>query len=253
MAARRSTTPSWLKALGRRDLPSEVHLPGGVYALEREFKHDFFAATGLYRRADDHRVVVKFGRRGPVLGLPGAFLGRWLVGREARIYQALADLPGVPKFAGCIAGAFAHEYVPGHPLGRREYQPPAFYDRLERLIHALHRRGMAYVDLEKCENIIVGDDGRPHLIDFQISWHVPGAAGRIPPLRWIRAWLQRMDDYHLLKHRGRQRAARGDAQTATVQPPVYIRIHRAIVRPLQRVRRGFLRRVDPEWRSGGSP
>ena len=33
----------------------------------------------------------------------------------------------------------------------------------------IHRRGMAYVDLEKCENVLVGDDGAPLLTDFGIA------------------------------------------------------------------------------------
>ncbi|MFM8951864.1 MAG: hypothetical protein ACKOOF_02200 [Planctomycetaceae bacterium] len=65
---------------------------------------------------------------------------------------------------------------------------------------------MAHVDLHKRENILVDDDGRPHLIDFQISFALPRSnrlAARL--CGGLMRLLQRCDDYHLFKHRLRHR------------------------------------------------
>ncbi len=241
------SSPYFLKALGRKQLPVQIYLPNGDYCLERVFKHDFFAATGLYRGANGRRVVVKFGRRADILGLPVDWIGRYLTRREGRIYQELADVSSVPPFCGfCDSLAFAHEYVEGHSLQKGEAISPEFFDQLENLIAEIHRRGMAYVDLEKRENIIVGDDGRPHLIDFQIAWFMPGWWGEhFPPFRWIRQTLQQMDCYHLQKHRSRYFPDQFPPES--IEPPWTIRLHRAIARPLQVIRRGFLRNVDPDY------
>ena len=79
--------------------------------------------------------------------------------------------------APSLATGIVREYIEGHPLARQERVPDAFHSRLRFQIDQLHARGMAYVDLEKCENVLVGDDGQPYLIDFQISWYLPARWG----------------------------------------------------------------------------
>ena len=116
----------------------------------------------------------------------------------------LADLPNVPALRGPIRvggkvldNAVAHVYVPGHPLDRCDRVPDDFFPRLGRLLAAMHRRNMAYVDLHKRENILVGDDGQPYLIDFQISmvlWRRWPAETEV--VRGLLTLLQRSDEYH---------------------------------------------------------
>ncbi len=250
MSATQQCVPSLLKALGRARFPDALDLPAGKYRLVRVFKHDFFAATGLFQSDDGRQAVLKIGRISDLMGLPGRWIGRYLARREARIYRALADLEAVPDFLGMWHDCgFVHEFVPGHELQKGEAVGDEFFDQLDALIGSVHGRAMAYVDLEKCENIIVGDDGLPYLIDFQISWHVPGWWGsRFPPSVWLRGLLQEMDRYHLLKHRRRNRPDQlaPEQLDESFNLPGYIRLHRALTRPLQIVRRGLLRRLDPE-------
>lgn len=244
--------PVVLRALGRKSLPDSILLAAGRYHFVRLFKHDFFALTALFERADGHRVVLKVGRTADILGLPAGWIGRWLTAREARIYRALAHLPQVPAFAGMWGrSGFAHEYVPGHPLGPNEPVADDFFDQLDTLISQIHSQRMAYVDLEKSENIIVATDGKPVLIDFQISWDVPRAwMRRLPVVSSLTKLLQHMDRYHLIKHRRRYRPDQLSAQILDgFKAPWFIRLHRAVVRPLQKIRRGTLRRVDPGFDS----
>ena len=251
MRATKQRVPSFLKALGRARFPDVLDLPAGKYRLACVFKHDFFAATALFQSNGGRRAVLKIGRMSDVIGLPGRWIGRSLARREARIYRALADLESVPDFLGMWNDCgFVHEFVPGHSLQKGEVVGDEFFDRLDALIGSIHGRAMAYVDLEKCENIIVGDDGLPYLIDFQISWHVPGWWGsRFPPGVWLRGLLQEMDRYHLLKHRRRNRPDQlaPEQLDESFNLPGYIRLHRALTRPLQVVRRGLLRRLDPDY------
>ncbi len=162
---------------GPRETCRRVSVGGRTYRHVRTVKHDFFAATGFYDAPDGERVVLKVGRVNGVLGLPGGCSGRWAAARETRFHATLADVPGVPAVLGRVgATGFVHAFVPGRPLGERGPDgrplpvPDAFFDDLAALLAEVHRRRVAYVDANKPQNILVGDDGRPHLIDFQISY-----------------------------------------------------------------------------------
>lgn len=252
---------SWLRALGREELPASIDLPDGRYELLRTYKHDFFAATGLYG-GPGGRVVLKLGRRVSLLGLPMAWLGEHLADRECAIYDALAGVQGVPRCIGRWGRTgFVHEFVEGHPLQRREPVADDFFPRLRQLLEQVHARNLAYVDLEKRENILVDADGRPCLIDFQISWYWPSVGGRprggwrrlLPAVagRFVLGRLQRGDRYHLLKHWRRHRP---DLLTPAELAESYrvgfwIRVHRLISWPIQSVRRLALRLLTGRWRS----
>ncbi len=251
MAARRM--PDSLRALGRRSLPERVRLPDGEYGLIRVFKHDFFAATGLYD-GPGGPVVVKFGRRGDFLGLPTGWIGTLLTRHEAGHYRRLAGIPGIPAFRGNpTKDAFAHTYVAGHALGRGERVNDRFFDELAGTLSRLHQLATAYVDLEKPENVLVGDDGRPYLIDFQIAWYWPRRlGGDLWPLSWIRGRLQAADHYHLLKLRRRCRPDQlSELDLARLaRKPWLVRLHRKLIHPFQRLRRTTLSRLDPQRKPG---
>ena len=131
--------------------------------------------------------------------------------------------------------------------------PDDFFDRLRAGLVEVHGRGHAVIDLEKLDNVIVGDDGRPYLVDFQISWSWPERfGGRLAPMRWLMARLQQGDFYHLRKL---QRRARPDQLTpeelaASRRRPWPVRLHGYVARPLILLRRRLLRRVDPERSAG---
>ncbi len=244
----REELPPSLRALGRKTLPDTVTLADGSYQLVRLFKHDFFAITALYSR-DSNKAVLKVGRMADFLGLPCGWIGRLLAGHEAAAYRRLADLEAVPRFLGRWGKhGFAHAYVEGHPLRKGERVPEGFFRCLREALDEIHRRGMAYVDLEKPQNVIVGDDGRPYLIDFQIAWHWPREyGGNLWPARWLLRRLQGADRYHLLKL---QRRTRPDQLTpqqlaASYRKPWYIRLHRWVTQPAMRLRRRTLERLDP--------
>jgi hypothetical protein len=240
--------PALLRALGRDEPPASVEIDGLTYRLERVFKHDSWAATALYA-GTGRQVVCKFNRRQRIGPIPMGWLGRWLARREARALRKLNGVPGVPPIVGEVrhAGrvmsyAVGHDFIPGRPLGRHDRPGGDYFPRLEALLTEVHRRGLAYVDLHKRENILVGADGRPYLVDFQISYCLPGwwPANALPArlLLWL---LQRSDRYHLVKHR--LRCSPDRTAESAMHRPWWIHLHRCVARPARTLRRWLLVRL----------
>jgi hypothetical protein len=235
-----------LYALRDCALPPQIECDGREYRLERTFKHDFFAATGLYR-GDDGLAVLKVGRTNSAFALPLSWIGRLLCGHEVHLYEQAQDLPGVPRLVGRVGPTgFLHDFVPGRPLERRDTVGPAFFDELQALLRELHTRHIAYVDLNKRQNILLGEDGKPYLIDFQIALHLPPAGWRrLWPVQWFLRRFQNADIYHCLKHKRRLRPDQltEDELARVSRISIWIRLHRWVARPLTHVRRWILRRL----------
>ncbi|HEY1380963.1 MAG TPA: hypothetical protein VGF55_29455 [Gemmataceae bacterium] len=238
--------PPVLRALGAAEPPDAVEVSGEPYRLVRVFKHDSWAATALYAGAA-RQVVCKFNRVQPVGPVPMHWLGRVLARREAALLRRLAGLPHVPRWAGDVRvngrvqqHAVAHDFIPGHPLGDRESVGDHFFPALRAALAALHRRGVAYVDLHKRENILVGDDGQPYLIDFQIGLARPAWwPANHEAVEAVLRLAQANDVYHLAKHVARCRPD----QAATPELPWSIRLHRLVGRPFRALRRRLLVRA----------
>jgi RIO-like serine/threonine protein kinase len=234
-----------MRALGRRDLPETVWAGGSTYRLIRTVKHDFFAATGFYRSDDGREAVLKLSRTEPFAGFSLAWVGRLLCRRELRFYNRLADVPNVPAVLGRVGSTgFLHEYIAGRPLSRDRPVPDGFFDRLQTLIAELHRRQIAYVDANKPQNILLGDDGDPYLIDFQISWDLIELYNTWLNRWWLRR-LQRADLYHVVKHKKRMRPdemTEGDWDIVN-RRSILIRLHRLVLKPYFKLRRRTFRRL----------
>ncbi len=129
--------------------------------------------------------------------------GRWLVGRECRIYRHLDDTPGVPAFRGRLGPfAFAVDYVEGQTLKdlpRAEMRPEIF-DRLDRLFDAIHRRGVVHLDSHQKTNILLAADGGVYLLDFATALYLgTGWLGQ----RLLVPLLGRPDRWGVLKLKAR--------------------------------------------------
>jgi hypothetical protein len=234
-----------MRALGKSEMPARLLVGGRLCSLSRTIKHDFFAATGLYRDAAGAQFVLKMGRTEDFAGCPLQWLGRFLRHRELHFYRKLADLPNVPRIVGKVgATGFVMEFIQGRPLSETSSVPEYFFDDLMALVREVHRRGIAYVDTNKPQNILLGEDGRPHLIDFQISWDIDHL-GHSWPCRWLLRKLQADDIYHLIKHKRRLRP--GDMTNAEREllsrKSAFIRAHRFLTRPYFLLRRGLFKRL----------
>ncbi len=241
-----------------------LQIAGGTYRLVRVFKHDFWAATCLYEREDTAdraaafriagetplpppaKIVVKFGRVQGFCGVPLEWAGAWLRANEEAAYRLLAGVPGVPRWVGSFdATGYAVEYIDGRALDRDGPIPPGFFDRLRELFAAVHERGIAYTDSNKRSNILLGADGRPYLVDYQIS--VRRRDDWPWPLRPLAAavvrYLQGKDLYHLYKHKRRLAPAEltPEEEELSRRRGGLHGLHRRFTKRYRSLRRRFLR------------
>jgi hypothetical protein len=245
-----------MRALGDAELADEVRLADGApYRRSSVLQHGFFAATGLYS-GPRGKMVVKAGREASFFGLPLRWLGRWLVNRELEMYARCAGIEGVPGSGERIADTrFARSFVEGHPLERGERVDDAFFPRLEELVSRIHERGVAFVDLQKCANVLVDASGRPWLVDFQTAWHWPERRERRGGQRWIpdrlgRFILRRLqagDRFHVLKHwrRCRPDTISPEKLESTHHPDGWMRVHRAVHNRWRALRKRLRERREP--------
>jgi hypothetical protein len=260
----KKSPPPYLFALGQDSLPETLVMQARgstvTFRFVKLFKHDFFAATGLYRDqaiapapADDEAgpglVVLKIQRTRSFCGFPLAWLGRRVARNEIRVLESLQGIRGVPEFLGRHGtSGFMHAFVPGAPLEPTMPFTAAFFDNFRDLLAAIHARHAAYVDTNKRENILLGTDGRPWLIDFQISYR-PRRGARCNFLsRALLRRLQRADWYHFYKHKTRLLpAACTPEDFAHARRRGFLHwLHRMCARPLIQMRRWFLSRYRLE-------
>ena len=183
-------------------------------------------------------------RLGDFLGIPLKWLGRCLINHEKFVLKKLQGENGVPRFiAEFGSNGLIYEYIEGHTLDEGPEVPDDFFERLEDLLSRIHDRRIAYVDMNKRGNIILGSDGCPRLIDFQISWFFCRSflgSRRLPD--FLLDIFRRADFYHLNKHKRRLRGDLMSTQEITQSRRItrWIATHRTGTRPLTGIRRKIL-------------
>jgi hypothetical protein len=230
----------------------------------RVLKRDAFGRVELLERGSELAVR----RVACGCGWP---LSRWiahrLLGRERRALQAVAGLAEVPALVAdpewelapstdgerpAQGDVLVRSFLKGSALHQAEALPADFFEHLERLVERLHARGVCHNDLHKEQNVVVGPDGRPGLIDFQLASVHPRAG---------RAFASRCRDdlRHVDKHRRRYlRPGRGPADVPAIQsarPPrsVLALLWRRGVKPFYNsIVRVFPRAKDGEERRPSS-
>ena len=239
-------------AVGRVGLPKAFVFGGVEYRLCRVFKHDFFAATALYDSVlrsgpggEAVSLVLKLSRQRDFLGVPLAWLGHWLRDHEYKVLQHLQGIEGVAHLVGRYGTTgMLYEYVKGQSLDESPEIPNTFFEQLEDLLDRIHACDVAYIDMNKRGNILLRPDGRPLMIDFQISWHVPKLP--IIGLRCLAQYIFRClveeDVYHLMKHKRRLRPDLMNESEISASRRIssLIGFHRLLAIPFRRVRRKFL-------------
>jgi hypothetical protein len=195
--------PSLFRALGAADPPPEIEVHEHRYHLTATLKHDSWAATAMYVEEQGNRIACKFNRVSPLVIVPMAWLGGFLTRRERSVLQLMSGVQGFPRWVGAVSvngealtNAVAHDWIDGQPFKPWLRVNDRFFPTLQTMIAKLHTHDIAYVDMSKWGNILVGDDGNPYLIDYQIHFSLP----RGWPLRWLLAWLQAADLYYFHRH-----------------------------------------------------
>lgn len=271
MTAKTKERPALFRALGNDEPPAAISIGGVAYEIAELYKHDSWAATARYRRQNpgvpcvaepNTDVVCKFNRVQPILGISVSWLGKLLAMREENAYRVFEDVDGVCEAAGPIEAdgkvhqnAVGHYFVDGHPLANNEQVSQRFFFELRQMLREIHAAGFAFVDLHKRENILVGDDGKPYLTDFQISFQTRnGRLWKVPPGKWLLRIFQQSDLFCLSKHVRKHQPElihQLDLQ-GFEQPPWWIKLHRMIAVPFRQTRRRFLSVIGVRDKSGRS-
>jgi hypothetical protein len=243
-----------LYACGKNGPPEKITFEDNGYELCEILKHDFFAATALYelyKGSDDtekqspRKIILKLHRRHHFLGLPLLWLGENICQHEVSIIRRLTNLPGIPNFLSRYdRTGLIYEYIEGRCLDEVKETRADFFEKLLRLLQQIHNREIVYLDMNKRSNILIGNDGRPYLIDFQISMHI-GENLLIWPVfsRYFREVLQQADLYHLFKHKRKlcSESLTPDEQAISRYKGGLIGIHRSIATPYRKFRRALLK------------
>lgn len=132
------------------------------------------------------------------------WLARLLARREARALARLRGVPGTPALLRTASWGLERTWLPGRPMHVARPRDARYYREAFRLLRRLHRAGIAHNDLAKEPNWLVGDDGLPAIVDFQLA----SVSRRRGPLFRL---LAREDLRHFLKHK---RTYRAEALTA---------------------------------------
>ena len=107
-------------------------------------------------------------------------VGRLLVRRECRAYEAAGSVPGLAPFLGRVDSfALATAWMDAVPLAETGagLVGDGTFDRLDGVIGRLHDRGIAIVDLHH-RDVLVGSDGLVHVVDLAAAYVLgprPGA------------------------------------------------------------------------------
>jgi hypothetical protein len=249
----RETVGAQFYARGRHNMPSTLKIDGGDYEFIREFKHDFFAVTGLYQLKKStkphqndlsEKVVLKISRQQNILGLPFEWFGQCICENEINNLKRLSDIKQVPKLicrwnkCGLI-----YEYIEGSNLSEVKQLPENFFDNLSSLLKELHKRRLVYLDMNKRNNILLGKDDKPHIIDFQVCIWIGKhflISTKLSDL--LHNWIAKKDLYHLYKHKRKlQPHLLSDKEhNLSYHNSKFIRMHRFVATPFRRLRRNFL-------------
>jgi len=134
----------------------------------------FYKATVFVALFRTKRIVVKdFGQKG---FWERNLVGRVLINREYRAYQALSGIDGMPaRFKKLSPFALAVEYLDGRDLGTVERGEigPGIIRQLERIVVDLHELGWVHLDLQRRSNILMVA-GKLFVVDLASAFHPGG-------------------------------------------------------------------------------
>jgi len=243
------------------------------WQVQETLKEDSFGRVERLKGSQGGALLrrVACGARIPGSGI----VARLLLRRERLALEELCGQVGTPSVVRDEAAERApsasgraprardvllRTWLAGEPLHLASSLPEDYFDHLDTLVEALHARGVCHNDLHKEQNLLVGEDGFPFLIDFQLA-SVHRSQGRGFRMRC------REDLRHVQKHRRRYtRDGRGPASAGVehgrghgarrgplsliwrrVGKPIY----NVITRRLLRTRDGEARRPSsgpwPDW------
>jgi RIO-like serine/threonine protein kinase len=158
--------------------------------VSKLLKKDVFGRISLVR-SETGPLVRRDTRDAPVAV---RWLARRLLAQEARALVVLEDLEGIPTLIRSDTAALDRSYIDGVPMQVGRPENIEYFQEAAKILRRMHRLGVVHNDLAKEPNFLLTSDGKPAIIDFQLSWYT---RERGPVFRA----LAREDIRHLLKHK----------------------------------------------------
>ena len=126
----------------------------------------------------------------------GGVWQRFLLRRELRTYKALRGVDGLVRCHQLLDGKWlVLDWHEGTPFRFAELDDrDVFFKRLRKIIDQMHRRGVAHGDLKKKENLLVGSNDQPVVLDLGTAVMRGRGLGLV-----LFAWLKRVDNNAWLK------------------------------------------------------
>jgi len=135
---------------------------------------------GVMRQPTNTRPIIRLVEENGVRGVVKDFsvngfayrntIGRFLLWRESLVYKRLQGIKGIPTLYRKVGGlAFVLSQIEGknlEHLSAGEKPDVRFFERLSGLIHEFHSRGVAHCDLKRSANVMIDDQGNPHIVDW---------------------------------------------------------------------------------------
>lgn len=140
--------------------------------------------------------------------------------REHQIYSKLSGVPGIPRCFGLLDGKYLIlEYVPGDSYRRLEHDlddRERFFARLLRTVNGMHEAGVAHGDLKRKDNILVGPNQEPYVIDFGIAIMADNRKG------FVFETIRQADRNAWIKHKYQGRMGSLSAEDAEIYRPMVL-------------------------------
>lgn len=156
------------------------------------------ASVELYETPFGNYVVKK--ARGPLFWRR---LGETTIRREYEIYERLRSVQGIPRCLGLLDDKhLVLEHIPGDSYRQREHRlknKELFFVRLFETLRDMHAAGVAHGDLKRKDNLLVGPDERPFIIDFGLACALDGSGQRLN--RFFFEWEKQYDYNAWIKHK----------------------------------------------------
>ena len=106
---------------------------------------------------------------------PVRLMGLLLIAWERFIYSRLAGIEGIPEpMPSPDRLTLITRFMGGTNLKDICQAPDeSYFEALEKLISAIHQRGVIHLDLRNRRNYGIDDRGRPYLVDFASCLYIP--------------------------------------------------------------------------------
>ena len=130
-------------------------------------------------------------------------VSKYFTQHEYKIYQRLEGIAGIPKCYGLSDdGSLILEYIDGNSYREKEHileNRDQFFVDLLALILSIHKAGVSHGDLKRKDNILVGENDQPYLIDFGTAMSLNSKNKLIK--RWLYNFSKQTDLNAWIKHK----------------------------------------------------